>query len=563
MPLEFDLPKDTSSIIKVIGVGGGGSNAVNHMFKQGIKGVDFIVCNTDRQALDISPVPLKVQLGASLTDGCGAGSIPEIGKNSAIENIDEIRAILSTGTKMVFVTAGMGGGTGTGAAPVVAQIAKDMGILTVGIVTVPFGFEGRKRRQQAEEGLDEMRKNVDTLLVINNEKLREISGNLSIGNAFSQADDVLAMAAKGIAEVISVTGNINVDFNDVNTVMKNSGVAIMGSASAGGENRAIEAVQHALSSPLLNDNDISGAKYVLLNITYGENEVLMDEITAITDFIQDEAGSTADVIWGHGFDANLGDKLSVTIIATGFNCAPNTGFEKAPARIVRPLEDEPKNEIVRPLESPTQVNTWTPISEQVQAEPFLKGENPVAPAPVSPFAANQVEITTPILNNVETTETLTEPFTRIEEVRHQLEEEVVSAVKQEELNFEDTVTTEWEIVTPTSVVEEKPEVIRHSLDEEVSVNRIVEPTTRTALSNEEQQRRASDRLARIQEYTAKLKKADGISEFEKEPAYVRQNIQLDHSKFSSENRTSRFGVSSDENGTTLRGNNSFLHDNVD
>ena len=301
------------------------------------------------------------------------------------------------------------------------------------------------------------------------------------------------MAAKGIAEVISVTGNINVDFNDVNTVMKNSGVAIMGSASAGGENRAIEAVQHALSSPLLNDNDISGAKYVLLNITYGENEVLMDEITAITDFIQDEAGSTADVIWGHGFDANLGEKLSVTIIATGFNSAPITGFEKAPARIVRPLEDEPKNEIVRPLESPTQVNTWTPISEQVQAEPFLKGENPVAPAPVSPFAANQVEITAPILNNVEPTETLTEPFTRIEEVRHQLEEEVVSSVKQEELKFEDTVTTEWEIVTPTAVVEEKPEVIRHSLDEEVSVNRVVEPSTRTVLSNEEQQRRAAER----------------------------------------------------------------------
>ena len=267
MPLEFDLPKETTSIIKVIGVGGGGSNAVNHMFNQGIVGVDFIVCNTDRQALDVSPVPLKIQLGASLTDGCGAGSIPEIGKNSAIENIEEIRSILSNGTKMVFVTAGMGGGTGTGAAPIVAQIAKEMGILTVGIVTVPFGFEGRKRRQQAEEGLDEMRKNVDTLLVINNERLREISGNLSIGNAFSQADDVLAMAAKGIAEVISVTGNINVDFNDVNTVMKNSGVAIMGSATAEGENRAIEAVQHALSSPLLNDNDISGAKYVLLNIT--------------------------------------------------------------------------------------------------------------------------------------------------------------------------------------------------------------------------------------------------------------------------------------------------------
>ncbi len=547
MPLEFDLPKDTSSIIKVIGVGGGGSNAVNHMYNQGIVGVDFIVCNTDRQALDVSPVPLKVQLGASLTDGCGAGSIPEIGKNSAIENIEEIRAILSTGTKMVFVTAGMGGGTGTGAAPVVAQIAKEMGILTVGIVTVPFGFEGRKRRQQAEEGLDEMRKNVDTLLVINNERLREISGNLTIGNAFSQADDVLAMAAKGIAEVISVTGNINVDFNDVNTVMKNSGVAIMGSACAGGENRAIEAVQHALSSPLLNDNDISGAKYVLLNITYGDNEVLMDEITAITDFIQDEAGSTADVIWGHGYDSTLGEKLSVTIIATGFNSAPITGFEKAPARIVRPLEDEPKNEIVRPLESPTQVNTYTPISEQVKVEPFLKKEDEVVP-----FATNQKEIIAPTTNNLEATEILTDPFMKKEEV-----------VKQEELLFEDNSNTqEWDLVTPTSKIEEKVEVKKYDLESPVE-DRIVELNTRTVLSNEEQQRRAAERISRIQEYTQKLKKADGISEFEKEPAYVRQNIQLDNSKYSTENKVSRFGISTDENGTTLRGNNSFLHDNVD
>jgi len=549
-PLEFDLPKETSSIIKVIGVGGGGSNAVNHMFREGIKGVDFIVCNTDKQALDVSPVPLKVQLGASLTDGCGAGSIPEIGKNSAIENIDEIKAILSTGTKMVFVTAGMGGGTGTGAAPIVAQIAKDLGILTVGIVTVPFGFEGRKRRQQAEEGLDEMRKNVDTLLVINNEKLRELSGNLSIGNAFSQADNVLAMAAKGIAEVISVTGNINVDFNDVNTVMKNSGVAIMGSATAGGENRAIEAVQHALSSPLLNDNDISGAKYVLLNITYGDNEVLMDEITAITDFIQDEAGSTADVIWGHGYDANLGEKLSVTIIATGFNTAPITGFEKAPARIVRPLEDEPKNEIVRPLESPTQINTYIPLNEQVNEEPFLKKEEETLP-----FAANQVEITqqTSVVN--ENNETLTEPFKRTEEFKKE------ESNKQEEIKFDDSLTTEWEIKTPTNLTEEKTEKIIHQLDE--NTDNTIELNTRTVLSNEEQQRRAAERLIRIQEYTAKLKKADGITEFEKEPAYVRQNIQLDNTKYSTENKISRFGISSDENGTTLRGNNSFLHDNVD
>ena len=554
MSLEFDLPKETTSIIKVIGVGGGGSNAVNHMFNQGIVGVDFIVCNTDRQALDVSPVPLKIQLGASLTDGCGAGSIPEIGKNSAIENIEEIRSILSNGTKMVFVTAGMGGGTGTGAAPIVAQIAKEMGILTVGIVTVPFGFEGRKRRQQAEEGLDEMRKNVDTLLVINNERLREISGNLSIGNAFSQADDVLAMAAKGIAEVISVTGNINVDFNDVNTVMKNSGVAIMGSASAEGENRAIEAVQHALSSPLLNDNDISGAKYVLLNITYGAQEVLMDEITAITDFIQDEAGSTADVIWGHGFDGSLGDKLSVTIIATGFNSAPITGFEKAPERIVRPLEDEPKNEIRRPLDSPTQVNTWVPADETLSTEPFLKTVEEV-----TPFATNQVEIVNSLINNLESTELLTDPFMKKEEV----EKEEVKEVLNKELFFEEkTETYDWEISTPVSEEGVKVEVVKYDLESPIE-DKVIEISTRTVLSSEEQQRRAQERLVRIQEYTAKLKKADGISEFEKEPAYVRQNIQLDNSKYSSESRVSRFGLTKDENGTVLKGNNSFLHDNVD
>jgi len=554
MPLEFDLPKETTSIIKVIGVGGGGSNAVNHMFNQGIVGVDFIVCNTDRQALDVSPVPLKIQLGASLTDGCGAGSIPEIGKNSAIENIEEIRSILSNGTKMVFVTAGMGGGTGTGAAPIVAQIAKEMGILTVGIVTVPFGFEGRKRRQQAEEGLDEMRKNVDTLLVINNERLREISGNLSIGNAFSQADDVLAMAAKGIAEVISVTGNINVDFNDVNTVMKNSGVAIMGSARAEGENRAIEAVQHALSSPLLNDNDISGAKYVLLNITYGAQEVLMDEITAITDFIQDEAGSTADVIWGHGFDGTLGDKLSVTIIATGFNSAPITGFEKEPQRIIRPLEDEPKNEILRPLDSPTQVNTWIPADETLREEPFLKPVEEVAP-----FATNQVEIVNSLINNLESTELLTDPFMKKEEV----EKEEIKEVLKKELFFEEKPETyDWEISAPAAEEGVKVEVVKYDLESPIE-DKVVEINTRTVLSSEEQQRRSQERLVRIQEYTAKLKKADGISEFEKEPAYVRQNIQLDNSKYSSESRVSRFGLTKDENGTVLKGNNSFLHDNVD
>ncbi len=298
--MEFDLPKEFSSIIKVIGVGGGGSNAVNHMYNQGIKGVDFIVCNTDKQALDISPVPVKIQLGPSLTEGLGAGSIPEIGKNAAVENINEIRELLSNNTKMVFVTAGMGGGTGTGAAPVIAQVARELGILTIGIVTVPFSFEGKKRRQQAEDGIQQIKESVDTLLVINNEKLRAISGNLTLTNAFAQADNVLTTAAKGIAEIISVTGNINVDYKDVNTVMKDSGNAIMGSAEAEGENRAMKAVQNALNSPLLNDNNIAGAKYVLLNITYENIEVTMDEISEITDYIQEEAGSTADVIFGYG-----------------------------------------------------------------------------------------------------------------------------------------------------------------------------------------------------------------------------------------------------------------------
>ena len=541
--MEFDLPRDISSIIKVIGVGGGGSNAVNHMYSQGIKGVDFIVCNTDRQALDISPVPIKIQLGLSLTEGRGAGAIPEIGKNAAIENIEEIREFLGNGTKMVFVTAGMGGGTGTGAAPVIAQVAKEMGILTVGIVTVPFSFEGRKRRQQAEEGLEGMRKNVDTLLVINNERLREITGNLSIGNAFSQADNVLSTAAKGIAEVISVTGAVNVDFNDVNTVMKDSGVAIMGSASAEGENRALECVQNAMNSPLLNDNNIEGANYVLLNITYGDKEVLMDEIGIITDYIQQEAGSSADVIWGHGYDPTLGDKLSVTLIATGFKSSPITGFEKAPERTVVTLDQEPKNEITAPLQSPTQAATpvVTPVVEAkietpVTPEPYLKAEDLNA-------VEAKVEITQPIISFPEET-------------------------KIEFKKDEPTLELDWEI-TPTPVYNEvkteTPKVKVWGLDDDVEAKLdLNNATPRTTASPEESQRLAQERLERIQLYTQKLRKTDGISALENEPAYVRRNINLDASNPSTDSTVSRFGLTDGQNGTaTLRSNNSFLHDNVD
>lgn len=317
--LKFDLPKNQSSIIKVIGVGGGGSNAVTHMFNQGIVGVDFIICNTDAQAMESSPVRTKIQLGANLTGGLGAGAIPSVGRNAALENAADIRTMLEKGTKMLFITAGMGGGTGTGAAPVIAQISKEMDILTVGIVTIPFAFEGRKRKQYAEEGIQQLKQHVDALLVISNDKLRELCGDLRLSAAFKKADNVLTIAAKGIAEIITMTGHINVDFEDVKTVMKDSGVAILGTGVAGGENRALRAVEEALSSPLLDNNDIEGASNLLLYIASGIDEITMDEVTEITDYIASKTKSSAEVIWGTGTDEKLAENISVTIIATGFD----------------------------------------------------------------------------------------------------------------------------------------------------------------------------------------------------------------------------------------------------
>ncbi len=316
--MNFDIAGNPDSIIKVIGVGGGGSNAVNYMYGLGIKDVSFVVCNTDAQALTNSPVPLKIQLGESLTEGRGAGNKPLKGREAAIESLENIQQVLADNTKMAFITAGMGGGTGTGAAPVIAKAARDMGILTVGIVTIPFKFEGRIRIEQALEGIAEMEKHVDSLLIINNEKLRDMYGDLKLSNAFSRADNVLATAAKGIAEIITVHGYINVDFADVETVMKNSGVAIMGSATASGEERAIDAIQAALESPLLNNNDIKGAKNILLNITSGEDEITMDEVFEITDYVQGRVGVSASIIWGSGTDEQMSEEVGVTIIATGF-----------------------------------------------------------------------------------------------------------------------------------------------------------------------------------------------------------------------------------------------------
>ena len=538
--MKFDLPKDQSSIIKVIGVGGGGSNAVNHMYRQGIKGVDFIVCNTDHQALDISPVPVKIQLGQSLTEGRGAGSIPDVGKNAAIENLDDIKEILEKNTKMVFVTAGMGGGTGTGAAPVIAQAAKELGILTVGIVTVPFTFEGRKRRTQAEMGLDKMRDCVDTLLVINNDKLREKYGNLSLINAFEQADDVLAIAAKGIAEVISVTGQINVDFNDVNTVMKDSGVAIMGSSEADGEDRAIKCVESALASPLLNDNNIKGAKYVLLNITYGKNAVLMDEISEITDYIQEEAGSTADVIWGHGYDENLEEKLCVTIIATGFKTSPNTGLpEKEPQKKKIDLEDSSRpTMITQPIESPIE-----PYSDGTSDSESRKEDS-------EPFVVKKF--------NLEDESEFTKPVT--------IFSEELAEKKPEIDNVELSSDGKIRFFLEDNLEDEE----QSDSNEDQSWNQSVEDEQTSSLNEpsvEENKELTKQRLDRIQKESQKMKSPLGISEMENEPAYKRRNIKLDEDfPKSDDSNVSRFSLGNqDENGNNsgLSDNNSFLHDNVD
>ena len=339
--ITFDLPKNQSNVIKVIGVGGGGSNAINHMFSQGIKGVDFVICNTDAQALENSAVPVKIQLGVSLTEGLGAGANPKIGEQSAVESVEEIRAMLSTNTKMIFITAGMGGGTGTGAAPIIAQMARELDILTVGIVTMPFQFEGKLRNDQAQTGIENLRKNVDSLIVVNNNKLREVYGNLGFKAGFSKADEVLATAARGIAEVITHHYTQNIDLRDAKTVLANSGTAIMGSATAIGSNRAKEAISKALDSPLLNDNKITGAKNVLLLIVSGSEEITIDEIGEISDYIQEEAGHSANIIMGVGEDQALQGAIAITVIATGFDPEQQNHIVHTEAkRIIHTLGEE-------------------------------------------------------------------------------------------------------------------------------------------------------------------------------------------------------------------------------
>lgn len=422
--ISFDLPKNQSNVIKVIGVGGGGSNAINHMFKQGIKGVDFIVCNTDSQALQNSSVPNKIQLGVNLTEGLGAGANPDVGQQSAIESIADIEKMLDRGTKMVFITAGMGGGTGTGAAPVIAQLAKEREILTVGIVTIPFQFEGKVRQEQALLGIEKLRKQVDSLIVINNNKLREVYGNLGFKAGFSKADEVLATASRGIAEVITHHYTQNIDLRDAKTVLANSGTAIMGSAVAEGENRAKDAIVSALDSPLLNDNKITGAKNVLLLIVSGSNEITLDEIGEINDHIQAEAGYNANIIMGVGEDESLGEAIAVTIIATGFDVEQqNEIVNTEPKKIIHTLEDEQRsvhNLTNKPLTS-FDLNAETPTAKSEEKIVFELMEDTVAPvqtpvAPVTTPTINQEELVvmSEFIKNLDVTFEIVSPITDID-----------------------------------------------------------------------------------------------------------------------------------------------------
>jgi cell division protein FtsZ len=507
--MEFDLNKDLGSIIKVIGVGGGGSNAVNHMYRQGIKGVEFVICNTDAQALEVSPVPTKIQLGSSLTEGRGAGSIPEVGRNAAIENIEDIRKILFENTRMVFITAGMGGGTGTGAAPIIAQTAKEMGILTVGIVTIPFDFEGKKRKQQADEGIEALKNSVDTILIIRNEKLREMFGNLKLSEAFSNADDILTTAAKGIAEIITVTGYINVDFEDVKTAVQNSGNAIMGSAVAEGDDRATTAVEKALSSPLLNDDNIKGARFILMNIASGSREVTMDEIGEITDYIQDQAGLTADIIWGNCHDESLDEKLSVTIIATGFKTREQIGNE---------IEKKHRNQktirvlgVDEPADEPKANVKKTPGSPDLFEPVLVRKDEPSAPV----------------------ADERTYEFNLGTAAREQENSLVSSEGSQDKKGPDSPVVYDLH---------------EHTLDQE----------------EDDQFRKTRDRIARLKSLSFRIGNNANISDLEKEPAYKRRNVKLDNVPHSSDNNVSRFTLSSEEDKKAeLRQNNSFLHDNVD
>ena len=578
--LSFDLPKNQSNVIKVIGVGGGGSNAINHMYSKGIKGVDYVVCNTDAQALESSNVPNKIQLGVNLTEGLGAGANPIVGEKAAIENLNEIKSMLENNTKMVFITAGMGGGTGTGAAPIISKLAMEMNILTVGIVTMPFVFEGKNRISQANIGLDKLRKNVDALIVVNNNKLRDVYGNLGVKQGFSKADEVLATAAKGIAEVITHHYTQNIDLKDAKTVLSKSGNAIMGSAGSSGEKRAIKAVSNALDSPLLNDNSIRGAKNVLLLILSGSSEVTIDEIGLINDYIQETAGNNVNIIMGIGEDQSMIEEISVTVIATGFDINQQDEI----------IHVDPKKKIHYLDE------------EREVTEEFIdkKNETPFQ----FDFASSEIDFkNTHFQNNVQTEK---EEFSKInlndfevefeevkfddskiisERVETKLEDILVNEfehVKSEEsflkFDFNDSNNdqkivhileedvNEIEVIDPMQIiplttvgndeaVETSQEIAPANKSEMIDENPFENPIAKTLA------KRTEERKIKLKEFNYKFAKAKRIEDMESEPAYKRAGVNFENNE-----TTSKSFSKIEENfdgDLELKTNNTFLHDNVD
>ncbi len=598
--ISFDMPKTQSNVIKVIGVGGGGTNAVNHMYEKQIIGVDFVICNTDAQALDNSPIPNKIQLGINLTSGLGAGANPEVGAQAASESIKDIEEMLGSHTKMIFITAGMGGGTGTGAAPIIAKVAKEMGILTVGIVTKPFSFEGKMRTKQAEKGIHELRKNVDSLIIINNDKLREVYGNLGFKAGFAKADEVLATGAKAIAEVITHHYKQNIDLHDAKTVLANSGTAIMGSAIEEGEDKAKKAIIKALDSPLLNDNKITGAKNVLLLIVSGAKEVTFDEIGEINDYIQKEAGNSAEIIMGLGEDESLGDAIAVTVVATGFAKSKQSELgNMEPSKIIHTLDSEQtskpislvsnrenndieEEEIVEDkkvvynleeFEEKQQLQTEIELERNIQEEVIEIENIDEDDFIITDVKVQQeekieeeviVESQEDLLINFPLTEDkkediineVTEIEEQVVEKRFVLEEETdeIKVRKQNTLNFpEDDVEEDMQLKFSTKTEEEIITNNNNNLNEDVS------PLN---LTISELKKKSKERSEKMREFNYRFTNTANrnIEDLDNEPAYKRRGIDINVTGELSKTKTA---LKKDLSDFPLNTNNSFLHDNVD
>ena len=540
---EFQLPKNQSSQIKVMGVGGGGSNAVNYMFEHGIKGVDFVICNTDLQALEASPIPTKIQLGENLTEGLGAGSNPDVGMKAAQESADRINELLDANTKMLFITAGMGGGTGTGAAPVIAEIAREKGILTIAVVTHPFTNEGGYRKQYAKEGLEELKKQVDTLLIINNDKLIEVYGDLTLTQAFGKANEVLNTATKGIAEVISQPLLVNIDLNDARKVLENSGTAVMGQAQATGENRAIEAVTEALDSPLLNDNEIYGAEQVLLKIVTGsgDDEIKMSELSKIKNKIQSAAGRDVNIIEGIGIDPDLGSAVSVTVIATGFE----TKRVNDPITIDLESSDFSKDE--EKLEN-NFINEKTD-SSNVQQTLSLE-EDSLQDYSETKYQNNLSSFKDKEYQNVEASVLVEEKI--VLELEDEKPEEAMPIIS---LDLDEKIEEENSEEFISDILNSEEDIQNESNDNEIILNSDTETLTNANSMRVE----ARERENRLREISIKLRTPSGLTKLENEPAYKRSNVTLEKNTHSSENELSRLSL----NKEGLQNSNKFLHDNVD